>query len=151
MNKFGFSMLHQHLYFKSKEFHLICDVRTTWSLWIKITHTSLLWVAVLLTNTSGACHFFMLESSLWVAAWFFLVKTPCRPQSLAVNSLLIRTLWARMFPWIRSLLWRNSCIGKRMGISGNTQPCPNHIIHVINADLSQLCKDVWINLTETAF
>lgn len=37
------------------------------------THISLLWLAGLLTKSCGACHFFMLGSSLWVVPWFFLV------------------------------------------------------------------------------
>lgn len=74
---------------------------------------SVLWPAGLLARSSGACHFFILGSSLWVAPWFFLVKTPCRPQSLAVYSLVTSTLRARTFPWRRSLLWRNSYILER--------------------------------------
>lgn len=112
------------------QLYVNCDEGTGW---VTRTHTSLLWLAVFLASTSGACHFLKPESSLWVAAWFFLVKTPCRPQSLAVSSLLTRTLWARMFPWIRSLLWRNSWIGKNMG-----KYVTNLGICVVNADFHHI-------------
>lgn len=77
---------------------------------------SLLWPGIRLAKSSGACHFFMLGSSLWMAPWFFLMWTPRRPQSLAVNSLVTRTLWARMFPCRTFLLWRNSLCERRGGV-----------------------------------
>lgn len=72
------------------------------------TYTSLFGVAGLLASSSGACHFFLPGSSLWLALADVLAYKSPKLQSFAVQILLTNTLRALMLQWRRSLLWRKS-------------------------------------------
>jgi len=75
---------------------------------VLLTYTSLFGLAGLLANSSGACHFFLPGSSLWLELSNVLAYKSSKPQSFAVQILLTSTLRALMLQWRRSLLWRNS-------------------------------------------